>query len=242
MSLFLAIDCSDRACSVALGNRDAYSERYTEEARQHAKQLPPMYRELIATSDTAAEDIDAILIAAGPGSFTGLRIGFSFAQGLAFALKKTLVLVSSLEALAQTHLEKMREQGMEKIDAVLDARMGELYTASFDLSGNTLKRVTQDALIVQEDYAPSQESSKTAGIGSGFALESISNASSGLGYIDTVACIRASSVLTLGQSLYEKGEQVSAIGAEPVYLRRENAWKTVDQQGNKAGVKKGAET
>lgn len=229
MSLILAIDCSDKACSVALGNRDGFREEYTDQARQHAQKLLPMYRKLVEGSDFTPEDIDAITIAAGPGSFTGLRIGFSFAQGLAFALNKPLVQVSSLEALAHTHLQKVIDQGLDHIEVVLDARMSELYCAPFIIKDGELERMEEDLIIGVEDYAPYGDINATAGLGSGFALEQLS--SLGLPYFEHSACIHASSVLTLGQTLFEGGVHESALGAEPVYLRRENAWKTIEEQG-----------
>jgi len=222
----LAIDCSDQACSVALNQGEQLSQQYTDEARQHAKQLLPMYRQLIADSGIEPSALDAIAIAAGPGSFTGLRIGFSFAQGLSFALNAPLISVSSLEALAETH--KHLCHGCKTIEVAFNARMGELYVASFELSEGILTRITKDALVGVEDYQPSQGEA-VAHLGSAFAMPEFSSLTAD--HINAEACIEAKAVHRIARCLYAKGEYESAIGAEPAYLRRENAWKTLDQQG-----------
>lgn len=243
MAVLLAIDCSDRACSLALGDKDSLLEEYTDQPRQHAKKLLPMYRDLLGASAYSATDIDAIAVAAGPGSFTGLRIGFSFAQGLAFSLSVPLVLVSSLEALALSSLASLEQTDMSKIfqiHACLDARMGELYVAGFRLQGSgngsqqgypqagDWQREYGDALIAKDDFDFVADYSSSVLVGSGFAINELSTLSAQQRLPD--ACIRASAVHQLGTALYEAGHTHSTLEAEPVYLRRENAWKTVDQQ------------
>jgi len=186
LPLILAIDCSDRACSVALGGRPENSvdlggdliERYTDEARQHAKQLLPMYREIVSESSYRAEDIDAVAIAAGPGSFTGLRIGFSFAQGIAFALNKPLIKISSLEAMAFSRvLEAELPTETENIHVCVDARMGELYYARFQVVQSTdveLLRQQEDSLIAIEDFDLLAAYSKSVMLGTGLEVAQLS--------------------------------------------------------------------
>lgn len=245
MTVLLAIDCSDRACSLALGasssglnNLESVQELYVDEARQHAKQLLPMYRQLISESEYQPEDIDAIAIAAGPGSFTGLRIGFSFAQGLAFALNKPLVLVSSLEAMVVSRLISADlPDGANHVQACFDARMGELYTASFLVEiGIELKQMHQsgvsrqgeDALISINDFDKIKDYSSSVLLGSGFSLDALSNLSAL--ETDSNIGIRAKAVYAIGQRLFIEGKGINALGAEPAYLRRHTAWKTTQQQ------------
>ena len=232
--MILALDCSDKACSVALGESSNVHERFTDEARQHARQLKPMYRQLLAETDTRQTDISAIAVGAGPGSFTGLRIGFSFAQGLSFALNVPLYAVSSLQAMAQSELGSILDSipGCEYIEVAFDARMGEIYCASFTLSQGQLVRIKPDQLVTETDYAP-DSGPRIAMVGSAFALPAFSVLDTG--YRNAGACIRASSVLALAEKQLASGNAgMPAVGAEPAYLRRENAWKTLDQQGKKA--------
>ncbi len=225
--MILAIDCSDKACSVALSAGDYIYERYTDQARQHARQLKPMYRELLAEADVPQSEISTVAVSAGPGSFTGLRIGFGFAQGLAFALDVPLLAISSLEALAQTELGALDH--CDRIEVAFDARMGEIYGASFAVKEGMLARVSPDQLVGQDAYAP-DTGSQVAHIGSAFALPAFDSLESG--YRNPDACIRATAVLSLANiRLYQGETGRPALGAEPAYLRRENAWKTLDQQG-----------
>lgn len=231
--MILALDCSDKACSVALGEGSNVHERFTDEARQHARQLKPMYRQLLAETDTRQTDISAIAVGAGPGSFTGLRIGFSFAQGLSFALNVPLYAVSSLQAMAQSELGSILAiPDCEHIEVAFDARMGEIYCANFTLSLGELVRSKPDQLVAEADYAP-DSGPRIAMVGSAFALPAFSALDTG--YRNADACIRASSVLALAEKQLASGNTgMPAVGAEPAYLRRENAWKTLDQQGKKA--------
>lgn len=225
--MILAIDCSDKACSIALGETGKLFERYTDQARQHALQIKPMYRELLAESGVDQNRISTIAVGAGPGSFTGLRIGFSFAQGLAYALDIPLLSISSLEALAQTELEAC--QGCDRIEAAFDARMGEIYCASFALDENGLIRLAPDQLLGAADFHPEQ-GENVAAVGSAFALPDFSSIKTG--YLNPDASIRASAVLALAEARIARGETGKpALGAEPAYLRRENAWKTLEHQG-----------
>lgn len=236
MTLLLAIDCSDQACSLALGDETSVRETFTDQPRQHAKKLLPMYRDLLAESAHEAKDIKAIAVAAGPGSFTGLRIGFSFAQGLAFSLSVPLVPVSSLQALALScledpHLDRTQSH-IDQVYACLDARMGELYVGKFqpsDKTGETvLERRSEDALIAQEEFDLSADYTSSLLVGSGFALDKLCGLHAGL--VAPQASIHASAVHKLGMRQFKQGDSCSALGAEPIYLRRETAWKTVDQQ------------
>lgn len=228
--MILAIDCSDKACSVALGAGGKLKELFTDEARQHARQLKPMYRQLLSGSDARQTDITAIAVGAGPGSFTGLRIGFSFAQGLSFALRVPLYAISSLEAMAKTELSSV--QGCEQVEIALDARMGEIYCATFKISQGQLARITPDQLVAEAKYSPGS-GPQVAMIGSAFALPTFSGLDAG--YRNAKPCIRASSVLSLAEKQLSTGNSgFPALGAEPAYLRRENAWKTLDEQGSKA--------
>lgn len=230
--VILAIDCSDRVCSIALGDEKALVEEYTDEPRQHAKKLLPMYRDLLAKSSYQQSDIDAIAIAEGPGSFTGLRIGFSFAQGLAFSLSVPLVQVSSLEALAVSYLDKtelISNKGVNQIQACLDARMGELYIAAFHVSPDgLLVRQLDDALIGESEFDMESDYSSAALLGSGFSLDTMSRLQAPV--IEAEACISATAVHRIGLGLFLQGKTNEAVGAEPAYLRRENAWKNVSEQ------------
>ena len=123
--LVLALDTTTRAGSAALV-RDGHVLREERSApdRPHATRLPADLMVLLARADVRLEDIDLFAVGAGPGSFTGLRIGIAAMQGLAFARRKPLVGVSTLDALAAT------AQGAA-VMAWIDAWRGEVYAGAY---------------------------------------------------------------------------------------------------------------
>ena len=84
MTSILAVETSTAACSVALSMGDARYTRYSEEPRSHTRLIMSMIDEVLAEADLKVGALDSLAVTVGPGSFTGLRIGFSTVQGLAF--------------------------------------------------------------------------------------------------------------------------------------------------------------
>ena len=115
----LALDSSTEACSVALLSEQNVVEKFEVIGRGHAEHLLPMINNLLAENGVSLDEIDLFAYGAGPGSFTGLRIGAAMMQGLALARDRNLIAVSSLAALAA------RQQGL--VLSVIDARMEQVY-------------------------------------------------------------------------------------------------------------------
>ena len=115
----LALDSSTEACSVALMTEQKTVEKIDVIGRGHAEHLLPMMSYLLDDNGASLDDIDLFAYGAGPGSFTGLRIGAAMMQGLALARDCNLVAVSSLAALAS------RQHGL--VLSVIDARMDQVY-------------------------------------------------------------------------------------------------------------------
>ena len=131
----LALDTSSDACSVALQTDDRIDERHVVKPREHTRILIPMIEELLRANETALSDLDVIALGNGPGSFIGLRIGASVAQGIAFAAGLQIVPVSSLAAIAA---EVFTKDDSDRVIVAQDARMGDVYLAEFlsDDEGN----------------------------------------------------------------------------------------------------------
>jgi len=127
----LAIETSTEACSVALIHGDEVIARSELAPRRHAELVLPMADALLAEAGLGRHALDAIAVGRGPGAFTGVRLGISLAQGMALALDVPVVTVSSLAALA---LEAPEDDA--SILAVIDARMGEIYAASYRRDDN----------------------------------------------------------------------------------------------------------
>jgi tRNA threonylcarbamoyladenosine biosynthesis protein TsaB len=130
--LVFALDTTSRRSSAALA-RDGrvLLERAGDEARPQATRLPGDLQVLLAEAGVALQDIDVFAVAAGPGSFTGLRVGIATMQGLAFAANRPLLGVSALEALARIAHET--GGGTDRLTATwIDAWRGEVYAALYE--------------------------------------------------------------------------------------------------------------
>ncbi len=124
----LAIDTSSNACSVALSIGDQLLERHVVEPREHTRILVPMITGILAEGKIDTADLDAVVLGNGPGSFIGMRIGGSVAQGLSFGAGIKIIPVSSLATIA---LEAIREHGADRVVVAQDARMNEAYLGYF---------------------------------------------------------------------------------------------------------------
>jgi tRNA threonylcarbamoyladenosine biosynthesis protein TsaB len=120
----LALDTSSDACSVAVAVDDAIVERHAVEPKQHTRLLLPMIDEVLRDAGVVLDDLDAIVLGNGPGSFIGLRIAASVAQGLAFGAGLKIVPVSSLAAIAA---QAIVEDNASLVAVAQDARMSEVY-------------------------------------------------------------------------------------------------------------------
>ncbi|MCW2310083.1 tRNA (adenosine(37)-N6)-threonylcarbamoyltransferase complex dimerization subunit type 1 TsaB [Rhodobium gokarnense] len=128
----LAIDTALTACSVAVlddGDADRLETASEAMERGHAERLIGMIGEVLADAGLSFNDLDRIVATVGPGSFTGVRVGLSAARGLGLVLKKPVVGVTTLAALA----ESVRGEDVGPVAAVIDARRGEIYA---ELTGN----------------------------------------------------------------------------------------------------------
>jgi len=143
----LALESSALAASVCLTEDERLiAECYENTGLTHSVTLLPMAEELLKRAGVALEDVDVIAVAAGPGSFTGLRISVSAAKGLAWALEKPCAQVSTLEAMAWNICAL---GGV--LCPVMDARRNQIYHALFTASGDSLERLTPDQAISLEE-------------------------------------------------------------------------------------------
>lgn len=139
----LAFESSAKAASVALTEDGRLAAEYFENSGlTHSRTLMQMAADLLRSCEVAPEGVDAVAVAAGPGSFTGVRIGVAAAKGFAWGREIPCFGVSTLEAMA---FAAGRARGL--LCAVMDARRGEVYNALFDAAPDGPVRRTPDRAI-----------------------------------------------------------------------------------------------
>ena len=121
MALILCIETGTDICSVGIArDGELLSLRESDEGRDHARKVGVFVDELLRETGIAPDDLDAVAVGKGPGSYTGLRIGVSFAKGLCYGLRKPLLSVGSLDALAEVAREDY-EAGIVSVGVLPDA-------------------------------------------------------------------------------------------------------------------------
>jgi len=154
MSLILGLETATSICSVSLvkdGNLLAIRE--TKGAKEHSATLTGFIADVFSEAGLKYNQIDAVAVSMGPGSYTGLRIGVSSAKGLCYALDKPLIAVDTLKSLAWQALQRCKLQGIDAENILfcpmLDARRMEVFTALFDQNLLVVKPV--NALVVTDE-------------------------------------------------------------------------------------------
>ena len=164
----LSFDSSAQVASVALCEDEKVLAEYTlNNGNTHSETLLPMVESILGFFSLCAKDIDLFAVSAGPGSFTGVRIGAATLKGLAFASGKPCVEVSTLEAIAQNLSVR---KGL--ICPVMNARRSQVYTALFRSDGKNLERLMPDsALAIEElDTVLSEYGEEVALCGDGYGI------------------------------------------------------------------------
>ncbi len=209
----LALETSADACSAALWVDGEVAGRYEEEPRRHVELILPMVRGLLGEAGLRMQALDGIAFGAGPGSFTGVRIAVSAAQGFGLAAGLPLVPVSSLAALASRALAG----DVRRVYVAQDARMGEVYAGAYEAAGaEGLRALVADRLAAPGDLEPAGGDWWLAGGGWDRYPEMApaDGADTGLRFP------RAHEVAVLAAPRFAAGETLAPRDAEPVYLRR----------------------
>ena len=146
--MILALESSATACSVALSkDGELLAQSFQSSGLTHSRTLLPMAEDMLKNCGTTLKDVDVVAVAAGPGSFTGLRIGVATAKGLAWPDDKDCVACSTLESMAMpvAHMDG------HLIVCAMDARRHQVYNALFLAEGGQLKRLSPDRAIALDD-------------------------------------------------------------------------------------------
>ncbi len=168
MANILCIETSAAICSVALSVKgEVVAVRESDGGRDHAGNIGVFADEILRANGLDPDDLDAVAVSAGPGSYTGLRIGVSFAKGLCYGLGIPLISVGSLASLVEVATEdyeagvlSVAEWDKALLVPMIDARRMEVYTCVFDSAGNALSHV--EAKIIDADSFADQRASVAA--------------------------------------------------------------------------------
>ena len=222
MSLILCIETGTDICSVGLSrDGELISLRESDEGRDHARNVALFVDELLRENDIAAEELSAVAVGMGPGSYTGLRIGVSFAKGLCYGLQIPRVAVGSLDSMVQVARED-HEAGIIDVDnwndAVLcpmvDARRMEVYTQMFDAQGQPLNEVKAE-IVTEESFKEWRGERQLVIFGNGAAKcrEVLNDAT----YINVTPSARG--LAALAHQRFEAGQTEDIAYFEPFYLK-----------------------
>ena len=233
MTGILAIDTATDACSVAVYLDGEYREQYELIPRQHSQRLFAMLRSLLPDGRLREHGIDAIAYSEGPGSFTGLRIGASAVQGLAYASGLPAIGISTLALQAQTALRTGATRADESLLSLIDARINELYFAPCHYEDGLAVLLQPPRVCAPEELQPLAGYGSLHAIGSGCnLLEAVSaEMRSQLGAVSPAVLPSARDLVPLALARLHRGAVQTAQQAQPVYVRDEISWKKLSEQG-----------
>ena len=227
----LGIDSSGMVASVAILDDNVIVAEYTVcHGRTHSETLLPMIDEIMKNAELTVNDMDAVAIAAGPGSFTGLRIGAATAKGLALSIEKPIIPVKTCEGLA---FNLNGAAGL--VCPIIDARRNQVYTGLYHVMGNIEVVMDQTPMAIEElVQIINERGEEVTFLGDGVPV-----------YKDIiwekiqVPCKfapasldrqRGASVATLGEILYNEGVRVNADDFAPEYLRKSQAERVKEEK------------
>jgi len=215
----LVLDTSTEACSCALSVAGEIIDRFVIAPQQHSHLILPMIEELLALAALTPTQLDGLAFGRGPGSFTGLRIASGVVQGIAFAADLPVAPISCLAALAQA---AYLETGEQQVIAAMDARMGEVYWATYCLDTEQLMQCAGEEQVGAASQIHLPNEGPWHGVGTGWQVYSEVLLACHHGQIKTVASEKypqARAMLPLAVKAFATGQTVSAENALPVYLR-----------------------
>ncbi|MEY4930586.1 MAG: tRNA ((37)-N6)-threonylcarbamoyltransferase complex dimerization subunit type 1 TsaB [Bacteroidota bacterium] len=223
MALLLSLETSTQSCSAALHDDGVLvSSKVIETPRSAASQLAVMIDEVFQVSNKKPQELKGVIVAAGPGSYTGLRIGVATAKGLCYALNIPIVSVNTLQLMAYQFLETDAVRKYIQDDNVilcpmLDARRMEVYCALLDHKLNYIEEV-QAKIMDEESFKDMMESTPIFFFGDGADkckdILKHPNAHFSSGLIPL-----ASSLGEIGYKKWKAGEYEDLVSFEPFYLK-----------------------
>lgn len=216
----LALETANEQCSVSvIDDTQELFFQLDARAKAQTQTILPMIEQGLNDLGLAVSDLTAIAFSRGPGSFSGARINAAVTQALAWSNDLPVIPVSTLQALAQA---AYRLHGLTAVTAVLDARMNEVYVASYQLDAEGIMQAVDEEQLLS--YEQGAEAVKFTVVGSGANL--VQETASEYKNVSATA----QDIAVIARAAAKTENWVSAELALPVYLR-DNAWKKIPEQG-----------
>ncbi len=222
MSLILNIETGTEVCSVAIAkDGEIISLRESHEGRDHARNVATFTAELFEQSGITAKDLDGVAVGMGPGSYTGLRIGVSFAKGLCYGLNIPLIGVGSLEGMCAMAREgydvglfEIENWAQARLCPMVDARRMEVYTQLFSTDTKPINEVSAK-IVAEGSFEEYNDGTPFLIFGNGAAkcLEHMPWAT----LIEVIPSARG--LAKIAQAKLDAGEVEDTAYCEPFYLK-----------------------
>ncbi|PZX50741.1 tRNA threonylcarbamoyladenosine biosynthesis protein TsaB [Algoriphagus ratkowskyi] len=215
MTFILSLETSTPICSIAIHqNGFLLGEKSLDVPGAHSEKLMGMIKALLHECNLIIEQINAIAVSEGPGSYTGLRIGVSVAKGLAFARDIQLISVSTLKALS--YGAKFQKEYKGLIVAMLDARRMEVYREVFDQDLQSVRKLDSE-IIDETSFLDLLDTGKVYFVGD--AVDKVSKVLAHPNAVFLNLKMSADYVGTLAYSMFERGEFADLAYFVPNYLK-----------------------
>lgn len=216
----LALETANEQCSVSvIDDTQELFFQLDARAKAQTQTILPMIEQGLNDLGLAVSDLTAIAFSRGPGSFSGVRINAAVTQALAWSNNLPVIPVSTLQALAQA---AYRLHGLTAVTAVLDARMNEVYVASYQLDAQGIMQAIDEEQLLSYEHGAEAVKFTVVGSGANLVQETASE------YKNVSAT--AQDIAVIARAAAKTENWVSAELALPVYLR-DNAWKKIPEQG-----------
>jgi tRNA threonylcarbamoyladenosine biosynthesis protein TsaB len=213
----LGLETSTAVCSVGLfREKKPDIETSLRESHIHSEKLLTLVQDVFRSGEMTLDQLDAIAVSIGPGSFTGLRIGLSTAKGLSFALEKPIIAVPTFEAIAEAGRQKY--PGMSSVVVLMDAKKGEWYVGGFLVEGERVKESGAVEIKVLEEALSAANTSTSLVLTD--SVEVVRQHLKQNAVVeDALLCCRGNIVASLGYRKAVKKEFADVAALEPMYLK-----------------------
>ncbi len=221
--ILLALDTTSRFGSVAVtGRGEVLAEVNYVSPSSHSRQMFRALDEVLKIAGVKLDDLEGLAVAAGPGSFTGIRIGLSLVKALGLASRRPIAAVSALEALAL----KLVLPGASVVAPMVDARKGEVFAGAYETEGDELKSVVPPGAYRPEVFLsmlPAGREFWFIGTGANLYRQLIVEKLGSAALFPPRSFHLAAEVGLLGERLLARGQGVTPEKLEPIYYRKSQA-------------------